>query len=167
MIAGDSDPGPLAEKLCTELRLRGEMLSVAESCTGGSLGREITRVAGASDVFWGGVVVYANSAKTELAGVPESLIRDSGAVSEQVAISLAEGIRRRALTDWSIAITGIAGPGGALPGKPIGTVWLAVSGESGTTTRLLTVAGTREEVRTTAVAGAIECLLQALAPDAA
>ena len=139
---------------------------MAESCTGGALGREITRVPGASEVFWGGVVTYANAAKTELAGVPESLIRDFGAVSEQAATALAEGIRRRALTDWSISITGIAGPGGALPGKPIGTVWLAVSGPSGTTTRLLTVAGTREAVRAAAVAGAIEFLLQTLAPDA-
>ena len=166
MTAGDSAPGSLAEQLCTELRLRGHMLSVAESCTGGSLGREITGVTGASDVFWGGVIVYANAAKTELAGVPESLIREFGAVSEQTATSLAEGIRRRASTDWSIAITGIAGPGGALPGKPVGTVWLAVSGSAGTTTRLLAAVGTREEVRTAAVAGAIQFLLEALAADA-
>lgn len=165
MTVGDPDPATAAEHLCSELRQRGQMLSVAESCTGGYLGREITRIPGASDVFWGGVVAYANQAKTELAAVPESLIQEFGAVSEQVAVSLAEGIRRRARTDWSLSITGIAGPGGALPGKPVGTVWIAVAGLHGTTTRLLTLAGTREAVRRDAVASAIELLLDTLTTD--
>jgi PncC family amidohydrolase len=137
---------------------------VAESCTGGGLGREITRIPGSSDVFWGGVVVYANAAKTELADVPESSIREYGAVSEPVAISLSEGIRKRSLTDWSIAITGIAGPGGALPDKPVGTVWMAVSGPTGTEASLFRFTGTREDVRSSAVAAAMELLIDALAP---
>jgi PncC family amidohydrolase len=121
-------------------------------------------VPGSSDVFWGGVVVYANAAKTELAGVPESLIHQFGAVSEQVAIALAEGIRGRSHTDWSTSITGIAGPSGSLPGKPVGTVWIAVAGPARTTTRLLSATGPREEVRTAAVSTAIGLLLEALTP---
>lgn len=140
------------------LRRRGQTLSIAESCTGGWLGRELTAGAGASDVFWGGVVVYADAAKQELAGVPLESIRAHGAVSEPVALALADGTRSRAATDWAIAITGIAGPGGGTEEKPVGTVWIAVAGPDGTTAMHRQLAGDRTEIR----AGAVEAALRDL-----
>lgn len=147
-----------AGRVAELLRRRGETVAVAESCTGGWLGRELTSEPGASDVFWGGVIVYANSAKRELAGVPAELLEAHGAVSEPVAVSLAEGIRRRAGADWSVAITGIAGPEGGSVAKPVGTVWIAVAGEEGTTAMQRQLAGDREDVRAAAVDAALRDL---------
>jgi PncC family amidohydrolase len=134
-------------------------VAVAESCTGGWLGRELTAEPGASAVFWGGVIVYANAAKRELAGVPAELLDAHGAVSEPVALSLAEGIRARAKSDWSVAITGIAGPEGGSEAKPVGTVWIAVAGQGGTTALQRQLAGDREAVRAAAVDAALRDLL--------
>lgn len=150
---------PLAERVCSRLRQRSETLSAAESCTGGWLGREITALPGASDVFWGGVVTYADAAKTELADVPPALIDAHGAVSEEVAEALAEGIRGRSGTDWAVSITGIAGPDGGSSEKPVGTVWLAAAGSSGTTTCSLMASGKRDHIRAEAVTGALSLLL--------
>ena len=123
------------------------------------MAREVTGVSGASDVFWGGVVTYADAAKTELAGVSPTVIDDHGAVSAEVAEELAEGIRNRSGTDWAVSITGIAGPAGGSPEKPVGTVWIAIAGPFGTTTRLIMAAGSRDEIRAQAVAGALDLLL--------
>jgi len=162
VTAGD----PVADRLARTaasvvetLRERGQMLAVAESCTGGWLGRELTASAGASDVFWGGVIVYADVAKQELAGVPAEMITRHGAVSESVAVALAEGIRARATTAWSVAITGIAGPGGGSEAKPVGTVWIGVAGPDGTTALQRQLGGTRTEVRAGAVEAALRDLL--------
>ncbi len=149
----------LAERVCSRLRQRSETLSAAESCTGGWLGREITALSGASDVFWGGVVTYSDAAKTELADVPPELIHTHGAVSEEVAEALAEGIRGRSGTNWAVSITGIAGPAGGSPEKPVGTVWIATAGPSGTTTRSIMASGERNHVRAEAVTGALDLLL--------
>lgn len=162
MTESKPEAEPLATAAATvarSLREREQTVAVAESCTGGWLGRELTVEAGASDVFWGGVIVYADAAKQELAGVPGALIAAHGAVSEPVAIALAEGIRGRAGTDWSVAITGIAGPDGASEAKSVGTVWIAVAGPDGTTARQRQLAGDRTEVRAGSVEAALRDLL--------
>lgn len=148
-----------AARVVEALRERGQKLAVAESCTGGWLGRELTANAGASDVFWGGLIVYADAAKQELAGVPGEMIARHGAVSEPVAVALAEGIRARAATAWAVAITGIAGPGGGSEAKPVGTVWIGVAGPDGATALQRQLAGDRTEVRAGAVEAALRDLL--------
>jgi nicotinamide-nucleotide amidase len=107
------------------LRRRGWRLASAESCTGGLLAAACTAVAGSSDWFERGVVSYSNAAKVELLGVDPALLAARGAVSEAVARAMADGALRRFGVDLSVAVTGIAGPGGATPGKPVGLVWLA------------------------------------------
>lgn len=101
-------------------------LSVAESCTGGQVSARLTQVPGASEYFLGGIVSYSNSLKQSLLGVPEKLIRDKGAVSEEVVMAMAKGAIGATGSDFSIAISGVAGPSGGTPEKPIGTVWMAV-----------------------------------------
>jgi nicotinamide-nucleotide amidase len=113
------------------LLARGETVSTAESCTGGLLGSRITDVPGSSAWFIGGVVTYTSAAKSDLAGVDPALIREHGEVSEAVAIALARGARARFGTTWGAAITGIAGPTGGTPEKPVGTVHIAVAGPNG------------------------------------
>ncbi len=119
----------MAEAVGRLLKQRGLTLSVAESCTGGMIGMLLTEIPGSSDYFLGGVISYANSLKQELLGVAESDLQQHGAVSQQVAVALAEGVRQRTGSDLAVAVTGIAGPGGGSPEKPVGTVWIAaVSG---------------------------------------
>ncbi|HKR64526.1 MAG TPA: competence/damage-inducible protein A [Thermoanaerobaculia bacterium] len=110
------------------LAQRGQTLAVAESCTGGLLGSRITDVAGSSAYFMGGAICYTAAAKSDLAGVDPALIRAHGEVSEEVAVALARGIRERFATTWGVGITGIAGPTGGTPEKPVGTVHVAVAG---------------------------------------
>jgi nicotinamide-nucleotide amidase len=119
----DADVRALAEAL---LR-RGWHLATAESCTGGLIAAACTSLAGSSDWFERGFVTYSNAAKTEMLGVDPALIAAQGAVSEGVVRAMAEGAIARAGVELSVAVTGIAGPGGATPGKPVGTVWLAVA----------------------------------------
>ncbi len=114
------------------LREHGRTIAVAESCTGGLVAERITEVPGASDYFAGGVVVYANAAKTALLGVPEAMLAEHGAVSEPVARAMAEGARTRFAADFGVATTGISGPGGGGPAKPVGLVHVALARESGT-----------------------------------
>lgn len=161
MVSG-SGAEPVAEiasRAVDALRRRGETVAVAESCTAGWLGRELTAEAGASDVFWGGVIVYADEAKQRLAAVPRDLIASRGSVSEEVAIALAEGLRQRADTEWTLAITGIAGPGGGSEEKPVGTVWIAVAGPGGTSAMRRQLTGDRTAIRAAAVDGALRDLL--------
>lgn len=110
------------------LRGTGQTLAVAESCTGGLIAEQITDVAGASDYFLGGVVAYANEAKQALLGVPAALLEEHGAVSEPVVRAMAEGVRERFDADFGLATTGISGPGGGSPGKPVGLVHVALAG---------------------------------------
>ncbi|MFM9042140.1 MAG: competence/damage-inducible protein A [Vulcanococcus sp.] len=125
------DGDSLASVVLEQLRQRGETLAVAESCTGGGLGAALAAVPGASDVFLGGVIAYANSVKQGLLGVPSALLEVHGAVSDPVAQAMAEGVRRAAGADWALAITGVAGPGGGSAEKPVGLVHLAVAGPAG------------------------------------
>jgi nicotinamide-nucleotide amidase len=110
------------------LRARGLSVALAESCTGGLVTSRLTDVAGSSHYVERGVVAYSNRAKVELLGVPEPLIAEHGAVSEAVAVAMADGVRRLAGSDIGVGLTGIAGPGGGSEAKPVGTVAVAVSG---------------------------------------
>lgn len=114
------------------LTTRGETLAAAESCTGGALSAKFTAMSGASDYFWGAVVSYDNSVKENVLGVSHEDIETHGAVSEQVARQMAEGVRRVCGTTYGVATTGIAGPSGGSEEKPVGTVWMAVAGPNGT-----------------------------------
>lgn len=157
------DPAAVVGRLLTSRR---ETLAVAESCTGGRLAAACTANPGSSDWFIEGVVSYANQAKVDLVGVPAELLATHGAVSEEVAVALARGIRNRASSTWGIGITGIAGPGGGTPDKPVGTVHIAIDGPPGTgiVHRLLRLPGDRERVQMLSVATALELLRRRLVP---
>jgi nicotinamide-nucleotide amidase len=129
------------------LRQRVLRIATAESCTGGLLASRLTDIAGSSDYVERGVVCYSNRAKTELLGVPEEMIREHGAVSEPVALAMARGIRERSGTDLGVAITGIAGPDGGTPTKPVGTVVVALAWPGGERARTLWFPGGREQVK--------------------
>ena len=146
--------------LADALRARGWRLATAESCTGGLIAATCTALAGSSDWFERGFVTYSNAAKSEQLGVPALLIAQHGAVSEPVARAMAEWVLQHAPADIAVAVTGIAGPGGATPGKPVGLVWLAVAqrGEA-TQAEALQLPGDRAEIRARTVAIAMDRLL--------
>lgn len=154
--------GSLAEVVGRHLRERGETLAVAESCTGGRIAAACTTVPGASDWFLGGLVGYANETKTRLAGVPSDLIAAHGAVSEAVARALADGCRERLGATWTLSTTGIAGPGGGTPDKPVGTVWIGMAGPQGTAARSIRLPGDRDRVQNLAAATALDTLRRTL-----
>ncbi len=133
------------------LRRRGWRLATAESCTGGLIAAACTSVAGSSDWFERGYVSYSNLAKTQMLGVDAALIAAHGAVSEAVARAMAQGAAAQAGVDLALAVTGIAGPGGAVPGKPVGLVWLALAQRSSAGLQLqaerLQLPGDRSAVR--------------------
>ncbi|HEX7624593.1 MAG TPA: CinA family nicotinamide mononucleotide deamidase-related protein, partial [Anaeromyxobacteraceae bacterium] len=139
----------LPQGVLEALTARGERLALAESCTGGLVAQLLTSVPGASAVLEVGAVVYGNDAKTAVLGVPEALLAAHGAVSEPVARAMAEGARRLGSATWGLAVTGIAGPGGGTPEKPVGTVHLAIAGPDGTRTWARRFPGDRERVRKT------------------
>ncbi|MFO1270848.1 MAG: CinA family protein [Rubrivivax sp.] len=136
-------------------------MAAAESCTGGLIAAACTSVAGSSDWFERGFVTYSNEAKTELLGVPVALLAAHGAVSEPVARAMAEGALARAPVQLAVAVTGIAGPGGAVPGKPVGTVWMAWGGAGRVQTERLQLDGDRAAVREATAAAALRRLLEA------
>ncbi|MDP2005933.1 MAG: CinA family protein [Rubrivivax sp.] len=150
------EPAVLA--LGDTLRARGWRMATAESCTGGLIAAACTAVAGSSDWFERGFVTYSNAAKTELLGVLPSLIAAHGAVSEEVALAMASGALTHAPVDLAVAVTGIAGPGGAVPGKPVGTVWLAWGTAGGLQAERLQLAGDRTAVRWATVQAALRRL---------
>jgi PncC family amidohydrolase len=117
----------LEEKVGQLLVEQGLTLALAESCTGGLIGHRITNVPGSSDYFIGGVVAYAYAAKERVLGVSHDTLYDHGAVSEQTALEMAHGARRLLMTDVALAVTGIAGPGGGMPEKPVGLAYIALS----------------------------------------
>jgi nicotinamide-nucleotide amidase len=135
------------EAVCQLLEAKGLTLALAESCTGGLVSELVTAHAGASAVFRGGAVTYANDAKIALLGVPPELLARFGAVSAEVARAMADGARRAFNADIALALTGIAGPGGGSADKPIGLVHLAVSTADGLSDRRLMFSGSREQVR--------------------
>ena len=142
------------------LHAAGETLAVAESCTGGWLGRDITSVPGASASFWGGVIAYDNSAKRSLLAVSSGTLSDHGAVSEETAAEMAAGVASLSEATWSVAVTGLAGPSGGTPDKPVGTVCIAIAGPV-RLSRTFRLTGDREGVRAAAVARALGLLLEA------
>ena len=129
------------------LQMRTATLAVAESCTGGLLGERITSIAGSSRYFAGGAIVYSNAIKTELAGVPADMIERHGAVSREVAAALAEGIRYRCDATLGIGITGVAGPSGGTPEKPVGLVFHALASDGGTEVIERNFPGDRKRIR--------------------
>lgn len=138
------------------LVMKHKTLSVAESCTGGLLSERLTRIPGSSNFFLGGAVCYSNDLKMKLCGVPQALLEQNGAVSKPVAQALAEGIRRRTGTDIGIGITGIAGPTGGSPEKPVGLVFISLADEHGTQIREFRFPGTRDRIRHWASQAALE-----------
>lgn len=148
----------LNDVVVAALRDRGATLAVAESCTGGLLGAAITDVPGASEVFLGGVLSYADAAKRALLDVPADLLATHGAVSGPVAEAMAAGARRRLGADFALAATGIAGPGGGTDAKPVGTTWLALAGPDGVWSGRRRFRSFRERNRQLAVSHALDAL---------
>jgi nicotinamide-nucleotide amidase len=152
----EGDVGALGDAL----RARGWRLAAAESCTGGLIAAACTSVAGSSDWFERGFVTYSNAAKVEMLGVPPATIEQHGAVSEAVVLAMAAGALERSTADLALAVTGIAGPGGAVPGKPVGTVWLALARRGGAAqAQRLQLSGDRAAVRAATVRVALQRLL--------
>jgi nicotinamide-nucleotide amidase len=154
--------GDLVEAVTAALRAVGKTLAVAESCTGGLVAKRMTDLAGASDVFLGGVVAYANEVKTEQLGVDPAELAEHGAVSEVVARRMAEGVARRFGADAGIGITGIAGPGGGTDEKPVGAVWYAAASGGTVVARRERFPGDRHSVRERAAQAALFLLLRVL-----
>jgi len=157
---------PLAAVVLETLRERGLTLALAESCTGGLAAELLTNVPGASRVFLGGAVVYSNAVKTALLGVDPALIAAHGAVSSEVALAMAEGARARTGASIALSFTGIAGPDGGTPTKPVGLVHIAVSDADGTRALQRVFPGTREQVRRRAVNAGFSLLRRVILGDA-
>jgi nicotinamide-nucleotide amidase len=155
--------GSLPESVAALLAERGLTLAVAESCTGGLAAELLTRTPGSSRYFLGGVVSYANAAKTELLGVPAALIAEHGAVSEPVARAMAEGIRARLSADIGLAFTGIAGPDGGSEQKPVGLVHWAVATATGTEHQQRVFIGDRQSIRRRAVFAGLDTIRRGFA----
>jgi nicotinamide-nucleotide amidase len=152
---GETD---LAALVLATARRAGWTLGTAESCTGGLVGVRLTEIPGSSDVFIGSVVCYANRLKTDLLDVSPALIETHGAVSEPVARAMAEGACRHLGVDLAVAVTGIAGPDGGTPEKPVGTVWYGAADRNGTVARTSVALGTRREIRARAAQAALNLL---------
>ncbi|HUK95277.1 MAG TPA: CinA family nicotinamide mononucleotide deamidase-related protein [Gaiellaceae bacterium] len=159
------DERPVEELVLAACRERGLSLATAESCTGGLVAARLTSVAGSSDVFRGGVVAYANEVKSTELGVPEKLLARHGAVSAEVATAMAHGIRERLGADAAVAVTGVAGPGGGTPEKPVGLVHLHAQVPDGDRGVELNLPGGRDAVRGRATAAALHLLLRLLAQN--
>jgi nicotinamide-nucleotide amidase len=156
------DGRELPEVVAGLLRERSLTLSLAESCTGGQLSERLTAVPGASTFLERAYVTYSNRAKVDLLGVDARVIETHGAVSEETARAMAEGARRAAGADLAVAITGIAGPDGGTPDKPVGLVFIALDGAAGTRVRRLLFPGNRERVRRQATQAALEMIRRGL-----
>jgi nicotinamide-nucleotide amidase len=156
------DEDDLAALVLDRLRLHGARLAVGESCTGGLLGARLTEIPGSSQVFVGGVIAYDNGPKTELLGVSPDLLAEHGAVSEPVARAMAQGAAHRFGVPAALSVTGIAGPGGGSPSKPVGTVWFGCLLDGMTETRRVLFAGTRHEIRARAAQAALLLLYRRL-----
>lgn len=149
----------LSRQLGAALKAHGWCVTTAESCTGGGVASAITRVAGSSEWFEYGFVTYANRAKESLLGVSSATLLQHGAVSEPVVQQMAEGARDVAHADLAVAVSGVAGPGGGSPDKPVGTVWFAWAGAGETVTAMHIFDGDRERIRQQAVVIALQGLL--------
>lgn len=153
----------LAEELGSLLKVRGKTIAAAESCTGGKVGDMITSVPGSSDYFLGGVISYSNVVKVDMLEVDPEVLSSEGAVSEAVALQMADGVRRRLGADVGVSTTGIAGPGGGSPTKPVGLVYVAASvGDKGVCRRHLFV-GARDDVKKQTAEAALSLAIELLA----
>jgi nicotinamide-nucleotide amidase len=157
------DGADLAAVVLEQCRARALRLSVGESCTGGMLGARLTAIPGSSAVFVGGVIAYDNVLKGDLLGVSPEDLTVHGAVSEPVARQLAEGACRRTGTALGVGITGIAGPDGGTPDKPVGTVWIALAGVGDTVAQKTVFGGDRDEIRRRAAQSALNLIRRTLA----
>lgn len=162
---GEED-ADLAAVVLDRARAAGARIAVAESCTGGGLGERLTAIPGSSDVFLGGVIAYANAVKHSLLGVPESLLEALGAVSAEVAQAMAEGVLRATGATLAVSLTGIAGPGGGTPEKPVGLVYIGVAGLGGATAFRHRFPGDRSNIRDRTAQAALVRLLERLDPGA-
>ena len=160
-LFGD-DERSISEIVLEQCRERGLSLATAESCTGGLVAARLTSVPGSSDAFRGGIVAYADEVKAAELGVPAELLDQHGAVSEEVARAMAAGARERLAADVAVAVTGVAGPGGGTPEKPVGLVFLHASGPHGELARRLDLPGDRDMIRGRATAGALHLVRRLL-----
>jgi nicotinamide-nucleotide amidase len=154
--------GDLVEAVGRRLRQGGRRLAVAESCTGGLVARRLTEPAGSSDYFLGGVVAYANEAKVRTLGVDPEVLERAGAVSEEVVGQMARGVAQALGGEAALAVTGIAGPGGGSPGKPVGTVWYAALVDDDLVARREVFVGDRSAVRERSAQAVLALLLRKL-----
>lgn len=157
-----TDAGKKVQALIDRLRTRNQTVSFAESCTGGLLSATLSAVAGVSDIYLGSIVSYSYQAKVDLLGVSWNVLRVEGAVSDRVARQMARGAREKLKSDWSVSITGIAGPTGGTPEKPVGTVWFAISGPGFEATERKLFSGGRIEIQKQSADFAVELLLKGL-----
>ncbi|MGI6591372.1 MAG: CDP-diacylglycerol--glycerol-3-phosphate 3-phosphatidyltransferase [Eggerthellaceae bacterium] len=162
----EGDMLALASQVIDTAREAGKTIGTAESLTGGLIGGSLTSVPGSSDVTEGGIISYSNGVKSRILGVSEETLHDHGAVSGQTACQMAEGARNTLGVDVAVSVTGIAGPGGAVPGKPVGTVWIGVSDGARTVAKHCCFDGNREQVRIQTVQRALELMLACLKGEA-
>ncbi len=163
MSASDLALRRLATRLGRRLRASGKSVTTAESCTGGWIAKALTDVAGSSQWFGAGFVTYSNAAKERCLGVPGAVLKSRGAVSEQVVRAMAKGALAQAGANFAVSVSGIAGPDGGVPGKPVGTVWFCWAFRRGRGVRYVTALrrfrGDREAVRRKTVQAALRGLL--------
>jgi nicotinamide-nucleotide amidase len=164
MMESPAHISALSEAIVKTAHDRAKKIATAESCTGGMIGAAITDIAGSSAVFDCGFITYSNDAKIEILGVPAALIEKHGAVSAEVAEAMAKGALARSHADLAVAVTGIAGPGGGTPEKPVGLVWFGIASQAGGAhaEKHVFANGGRDFVRLNAVETALEFLLQEL-----
>lgn len=148
--------------LCKQVlqALKGKTLATAESCTGGGIGGAITAVAGASEVYKGGIISYCNEIKRDVLSVPQADLERYGAVSAPVAQAMAAGARKALSADVAVSVTGLAGPSGDEYGNPVGTVFIGYSDENGTFSRKFLFQGDREQVRNSAIEASMRLILE-------
>lgn len=154
----------LDQEIASLLRHSGRTLSVAESCSGGLIAKRITDIPGSSGYFLLGVVTYSNSSKERVLGVSKELLEAHGAVSSEVASAMAEGVRSLSGSDLGIATTGIAGPDGGTPEKPVGTVYIAIASADGCSAFHHSFSGDRDLIRDATSEAALELLSGTLLP---
>ncbi|MDD5561167.1 MAG: CinA family protein [Candidatus Omnitrophica bacterium] len=157
-------PDKIISEIHNQLLHQKKTIAIAESCSGGLLCAKLTQKPGASAYFLLGIVAYSNSSKEKILQVPAKLISKYGAISRQVAISMAEGIRKKSKADLGIGITGLAGPGGSSVNKPVGTVFISLSEKDKNICRRFTFRGSRHGIRNKTIAEALRLLCAHLSP---
>jgi PncC family amidohydrolase len=153
---------PLETQIGELLQARGLKLALAESCTGGLVGNRITDIAGSSTYFLGGLISYGYEAKVDLLGVQWETLNSKGAVSREVVLEMARGARKVLNADIAVSVSGIAGPGGAMPGKPVGTTWIGLVTNDGEWAKLFQFSGNRVQNKSQAAEAALQLLLDLL-----